>query len=281
MRIDGVYKAWLVAREMREAADGKEEREATATRETRMDRIIAAFLSCSDAVQNIARMLALSDVGEEGERSCWKRERAQNNFYELFNPRTPSDVFKRRMRMTRESFESLLDLVREDLAPRCRARRDFCSPRRTLCITLTRLAHGTSFLQLSETFAIGVSTAHRCYNRGVHAICALRDRFIMMPSSSADIEACIDSFACRGFPNACLAVDGCHVAVELTDQYNGLQDFICYKGYYSLNNIAYVDGKGMFKAVLCGWAGSSADGGVIKEMDFTRILQVSGELLWT
>lgn len=178
--------------------------------------------------------------------------------------------------MTRDSFEKLLDLVRADLEPRSRARGDFSSPRRTLCVTLIRLAHGTSFLQLSETFAIGISTAHRCYRRGIQAICNLKDRFIQMPSSYADLEACIETFAGRGFPNACLAVDGCHVPVELTDQYNGLQDFICYKGYYSLNNVAYVDGKGMFKAVLCGWAGSSADGGVIKEMDFTRILQASG-----
>lgn len=148
------------------------------------------------------------------------------------------------------------------------------SPRRTLALTILRLAHGLTYLQLGQLFAIGISSAHRCYVRGLEAICSLRERFIRMPSTERDIASCIASFSGRGFPNACLAVDGCHVKVELTDQFDALQDFICYKGFYSLNNIAYVDGKGMFRAVLCGWAGSSADGGLVKEMQFTRMLQV-------
>eukprot|EP00963_Diacronema_lutheri_P010602 scaffold1112_cov354-Pavlova_lutheri.AAC.2 len=38
--------------------------------------------------------------------------------------------------------------------------------------------------------------------------------------------------------------------------------------------MAYVDGNGMFRAVPCGWAGSCADGGVIMEMHFTKMLQL-------
>ena len=61
--------------------------------------------------------------------------------------------------------------------------------------------------------------------------------------------------------------------MELADKFHGLQDFIYYKGFYSLNNVAYVDGNGMFREVPCGWAGSSTNGGVVKEMQFTKMLQ--------
>ena len=67
-----------------------------------------------------------------------------------------------------------------------------------------------------------------------------------------DIKACIESFKERRFPNACLALDECHEPVEFANQYARLQDFICKKGFYSLNNIAYVEDGGRFRAVLCG-----------------------------
>ena len=153
--------------------------------------------------------------------------------------------------MNKESFRILLRLVRRDLELAPNARGDFKSPKQTFTLTLMGLAHGTSYLKVSERFAIAISTAHKCYTRGIAAICRIQSQFIRMPTTCVEIEACIHSISWRGFPNACLAVDGCHVKVEVADQNLGLQDFICYKGFYSLNNIAYVDGRGMFKAVLC------------------------------
>lgn len=276
MSDEGAYHAWIATRDKRDEEEAQEERAWRGERHRRMTRAVQAILSCNSVVHQIATGWVFHAGDMTNERKCWKIARAQNNFYELFKPETPVDTFKRRMRMTRESFEELLDLVSAVLAPGKRARGDFSSPRRTLSVTILRLAHGTSFFELGELFAIGTATAHKCYKRGTEALCSLKDRFIQMPSTAAHIDACIASFRHRGFPNACLAVDGCHVPVEINDQYDRLQDFMSFKGFYSLNNMAYVDGKGMFRAVLCGWAGSSADGGVIKEMDFTSILQVRG-----
>lgn len=113
------------------------------------------------------------------------------------------------------------------------------------------LAHGTSYLKVSERFAIAISTTHKCYTRGIATICRIQSQFIHMPTTCAKIEACIHIISWRGFAKACLAVDECHVKVEMADQNLGLQDFICYKGFYSLNNIAYIDGSEMFKVVSC------------------------------
>lgn len=270
-----VGRAWLETKGRREDDEDHQRRKRRQVHEACITNVTGGLLACMNGACEVSPALKQVVLGGGEERDSWKRERAQNNFTELFGERTTGDMFKRRVRMTRESFEALLQLVSDDLAPSQFARGDFMSPRRTLALTLLRLAHGTGFLELSESFAIGLATAHGCYKRGIAAICKLQEQFIREPSTVADVQQLIDTFSDRGFPNACLAVDGCHVKVELTDQYHGLQDFICYKGFYSLNNIAYVDGKGFFRAVLCGWAGASADGGVVKEMHFTKRLQVS------
>lgn len=151
--------------------------------------------------------------------------------------------------------------MRRDLELVANARGDFISPKRTLTLALMRLAHGASYFKLSESFAITVSIAHKCYTRGIPTICTIKVRFIRVPTTCPDVDACIQSFSWRGFPNACLPVDGCHVKVVLDDRNLGPHDFICYKGFYSLNNIAYIDGNGMLRAALCGWASSCVDVG--------------------
>lgn len=271
--VEKAFGEWKEVKERREAREEREKEERRRGQTRHLEKILEQLLVCVCTVAKESPVYVVQGSAEVGARECWKVNRRQNNFQELFE-NTPEDVFKRRMRMNKESFSTLLSLVHADLAPSRLARGDFMSPRRTLSLTLLRLAHGTTFLELCQQFAIGMSTAHSCYKKGIRALCRLQEQFIQVPKTSADVQGCIESFASRGFPNACLAVDGCHVKVELADQYLGLQDFICYKGFYSLNNIAYVDGKGLFRAVLCGWAGSSADGGVVREMEFTKSLQV-------
>lgn len=36
---------------------------------------------------------------------------------------------------------------------------------------------------------------------------------------------------------------------------------------HSSGKITYVDGKSLFKAILCGWEGSSANGGLVRAME--------------
>ena len=268
------YAAWLQMREAFEKDDADKEHERRQNMVEMLNTQQRALVMCLEVVSSVALNNALPNLVADHARSYWKLDRRQNNFEELFGERTDGQTFKRQMRMTEHSFEELLDLVQDRLQPSRFSRLDYMSPRRILTLTILRLAHGYTYHSLGQMFAIGISSAQKCYVRGVEAICSLRERFIRMPSTEADIAACVSSFNGRGFPNACLAVDGCHVKVELADQFHGLQDFICYKGFYSLNNVAYVDGNGMFCAVLCGWAGSSADGGVVREMQFTKMLQV-------
>eukprot|EP00963_Diacronema_lutheri_P010603 scaffold1112_cov354-Pavlova_lutheri.AAC.3 len=186
---------------------------------------------CLEVVSSAFANTALPNILEAQERSCWNLNRRQNNFEELFGKRTNEETFKRHMRMTESSFENLLDLVRDRLQPSPFSRLDYMSPRTILTLTVLRLAHGYTFHNLGQLFAIGVSSAQKCYAKGIEAICGLRVLFIRMPSTEADIASCIASFSERGFPSACLVVDGCHVKVELADHFDSLQDFVCYKGF--------------------------------------------------
>ena len=105
-------------------------------------------------------------------------------------------------------------------------------------------------MELIESSEIGLATTHGCYKRGRAAICKLHERFKRDPSTVADVHQLIESFSDRGFPNACLAIEGCHVKGELANHYHELQEFIWYKGFCSLKNKVYVDGKG-FSGQCC------------------------------
>ena len=203
--VENVFRIWAAGKERRERQEGDEEREAKRARNDRITRVMARLLACVQAANGASHVLVLPNaVGVGNERECWKRDRRQNNFTELFDDRTTDETFKRLMRMTRACFWKLLEYVESDLVPSPYARGDFMSPCRILCLTILRLAHGTSFLELSQTFAIGVSTAHSCYRRGIYAILQLKKHFIRPLLTVDEINACIESFKERGFPNACL-----------------------------------------------------------------------------
>ena len=208
------YAAWLQTSKASEK-DGEDKEH-----ERRQDMVEMfytqqrALVMCLKVVSGVAVNNALPNLVADHARSCWKLDRRQNNFEELFGERRDGQTFKRQVRMIEHSFEKMLDLLRDRLQPSRFSRLDYMSPRRIPALTILRLAHGYTYHNLGQMFAIGISSAQKCYARGVDAICSLRVRFIRMPSTEAHIAACVSSFSGQGFPNACLAVDGCYVKVE-------------------------------------------------------------------
>lgn len=105
---------------MREALE-KEDKEAERERRRVFSEGVQnrqhALAMCLDLVSSMVTNTTIPNAMGGGGRSCSKMVRRQNNSDELFGTRTDEEMFKRQMRMTEESFENLLRLVRDMLQP--------------------------------------------------------------------------------------------------------------------------------------------------------------------
>eukprot|EP00963_Diacronema_lutheri_P000037 scaffold1_cov375-Pavlova_lutheri.AAC.37 len=191
------YLGWLRMREASEEEDANVERERRVAYMRMVNHQQTAWAMCLDLVVSMTANGTIPCMARHESRSCWKMERRENNFDALFGMRTDEVTFKRQMRMTLNSFEKLLGLVEDMLLPSRFSRWDFLSPRRVLTLTILRLAHGLTYLQMSQLFAIGISSAHKCYAHWLGAIYSLRERFIRMPTTEREIATCLASFVRR------------------------------------------------------------------------------------
>ncbi len=195
------------------------------------------------------------------QRSCCRLLRNEG-WWDLIY-RGSDDRFKKSLRVTRETFYSVLNSIRKDIekdtitevpiSPECR-----------LAICLYRLGRGEYLYTIAELFGIGVSTVHNIVIEVSLAIVknlwksAVMDIF---PSNSDQITAkIIDMEQLWQFPCAWGAVDGCHLPIVCP---NGGQEsrkgYHNFKNFYSIVMMAIVDAKDRFVWVSIGFPGNSHD----------------------
>ena len=86
----------------------------------------------------------------------------------------------------------------------------------------------------------------------------LRKRYIVLPSTRADLEKAAGNFDKKiGFPHVIGCVDGTHIPI-IQPKANA-HDYFCYKMKYSLNCHTVCDQKGQFIDVEVKWPGSVND----------------------
>ena len=74
--------------------------------------------------------------------------------------------FKQRLRVTRETFNIILDHIREDIKKQPTNLKPFLTtPKQQLGLTLYRLAHGCSFSTVAGLFGVSISLARQTFNK--------------------------------------------------------------------------------------------------------------------
>ncbi|XP_074866900.1 protein NATD1 isoform X2 [Carettochelys insculpta] len=79
-----------------------------------------------------------------------------------------------------------------------------------------------------------------------------------------DLDTAIEGFAVMGFPNCFGALDGTHIPIRAPDHSGGR--YINRKGYLSVVLQAIVDSCGCFQDIYVGWAGSTHDACVFRNL---------------
>ena len=191
----------------------------------------------------------------------------------------PDNHFKAQLRVSRAVFAIVADGVRPLLPDnQCRNLALRHTTEFKLAVCIYHLAHGGSFLQTANAAGIGIATARKYVMAGCLAIVKGNLRRQYMPKPTPDsIRLVREEFALRrGIGNVAMVSDGTHVPWRPDDAFTA-EDFHNYKGWHSINVMAFVDSYYRFVDAEIGWPGRANDAGILEASPFVQRLRADRE----
>lgn len=191
----------------------------------------------------------------------------------------PDNHFRAQLRVSRAVFAIIAEGVRPLLPDnQCRNVGLRHTTEFKLAVCMYHLAHGGSFLQTANAAGIGIATARNYVLASCLAIVKgeLRKRYMPKPTPEA-IRLVREEFALRrGIGHAAMAGDGTHVPWRPDDAFTS-EDFHNYKGWHSINVMAFVDSYYRFVEAEIGWPGRANDAGILDASAFVHSLRADRE----
>ena len=191
----------------------------------------------------------------------------------LLNGNTLAEEWKKNLRMTKNDFLYLVNLVRIDLEPDPIPVRDALTPEKKVAMTLYYLKDQGSYLMTCNAFGVGKSTLSYVIKEVCHAInMRVGPNYLRLPRDESEMSNLIDNFHKKfGLPQVFGCIDGTHIPIKQPTENS--HDFFCYKMKYTLNCQAICDHKGQFLNVEIKWPGSVHDARVFANSDVNKMLQ--------
>ena len=121
----------------------------------------------------------------------WNLPRPCDSWFEIhFHRRNiPEEFFYRQMRMSRDTFDTLLTTLRHKLQREDTRLRNCIPPEKFLAIGLYRLAHGGSFENAGIARNVGKATAREAFTDVVNALYGFRNDFIKFPANEVETKS--------------------------------------------------------------------------------------------
>ena len=194
----------------------------------------------------------------------WTLPRPVESWFEIHytDRKIPGDYFRRLLRMNKESFDLLLNVIRNRLTRQNTILRNCLAPEKVLACGLPRLAHGNSYETIGPALKVGRTTAIEPFQDFVEALYELRNEYIKFPTTVAQTMRCIETFTDKSrLPNIVRAIDGIHI--KIISPRDSAVD------YFSRNQqhnfiIQAADGKGLFLDFAAGYPESLHDARVYR-----------------
>ena len=135
--------------------------------------------------------------------------------YTLIIKQIPPHYFKTQLRMDRDTFDVLLNLLHPSLLRQNTSLRDYIPPEKVLALGLYRLADGNSYSTIGANFGVGKSTVIEAVQDVTEALFDLRNEYIKFPVTEAETIASIETFSeLSDLPNVAGAIDGTHIEIK-------------------------------------------------------------------
>ena len=205
-------------------------------------------------------------------RGIFRDRKLHSEYYTLYQQLRDEEreVHYRYVRMSKERFDHLLNMVREKITKKNTRMREAISAEERLVITLRYLASGMSQQDLCYSFRVGRTTASNIVSDVCVALYDVLSPIYLKPPStknewrkiSNDFESLWDLPHCIG------AIDGKHIGIDCPKK-TGTKYFN-YKGFFSIILMAVCDAKYNFTLFDVGQYGSSNDSGALKVSEFGK-----------
>ncbi|XP_068129722.1 uncharacterized protein [Hyperolius riggenbachi] len=169
-------------------------------------------------------------------------------------------------------FDTLLEMVKDDLRKKDTTFRRAVTPQEQLLITLRYIATGQTYTSLHVTFRIGKSTVAGIVVRTSRIIWTrLRARYMPVPDTKKWEEIAQGFWTECKFPNCVGALDGKHIRIQ--KPVGSGSHYFNYKKYFSIVLMAVADADYKFVYVDVGSYDSSNDSGIFQRTTLCRLLE--------
>lgn len=186
-------------------------------------------------------------------------------------PNDEAEEFKYFFRASRETFDYICSLVREDLVSRppsglINIEGRLLSVEKQVAIALRRLASGESQVSVGAAFGVGQSTVSQVTWRFIESLEERAKHHLRWPDSGRMEVIKSRLEASFGLPNCCGAIDATHIIMTLPAVQTS-DDWCDPENNYSMLLQGVVDHEMRFLDVVTGWPGG---------MSVSRLLKCSG-----
>ncbi|CAH2001305.1 unnamed protein product [Acanthoscelides obtectus] len=193
------------------------------------------------------------------------------NFIPSQQLKSDEDKFQLYHRMSQNTYQLLLDLVKPSLTKQNTHYRGCVPAEERLLITIRYLATGSSFRAMSYIFKRGETTIGKIVNESCEAIWKVLQPIYMKKPSTNDWLSISQEFLQRwNLPNCIGAIDGKHIRIQ--KPMNSGSSYFNYKEYFSIHLMACADANGSFTTVDVGDYGRNNDSGVFRNSGLGQAL---------
>ncbi|KAG8716503.1 hypothetical protein FRC09_015670 [Ceratobasidium sp. 395] len=190
-----------------------------------------------------------------GPRGPYKKRNFMEDIERIFEDDSDRQ-FKSWARMSRQSFDRLLHLIKDDEVFKSKGRKPQVPVHYQLAAYLIRYGYETGS-KTSSKIKVSEGATYKCCKRVTRALRKLRPAYVSWPTNAEkrEIKLLYESF---GFPGAIGAIDGTYFRLLDKPKYRSMS-YYCRKKFYAINMLAVVDIDGRFIYYDIGWPGSVAD----------------------
>uniref|UniRef100_A0A3Q2YLC0 Protein ALP1-like n=2 Tax=Hippocampus comes TaxID=109280 RepID=A0A3Q2YLC0_HIPCM len=217
----------------------------------------------------VAFIVAVANAATPTVRRMWTRDRA-HCFWSTIQ-HLGDEQWKAHFRMTRETFDYLVELLAPAITRQTTNLRTPIEPRRRVAIALWWLATSGEYRTIACLFGVGLSTVCNIVRQVTNALVdTLHQRFISLPTGQR-LDATIAGFVERGYPQCAGAIDGTHIPIIAPR--DNPEDYHNRKGWYSIILQAVVDHNFCFTDVYVGCPGRTPDDRVFANSDLFKLAE--------
>uniref|UniRef100_A0A2M4CSQ9 DDE Tnp4 domain-containing protein n=1 Tax=Anopheles darlingi TaxID=43151 RepID=A0A2M4CSQ9_ANODA len=226
-------------------------------------------MDLSDDDELLLLLLSLAKKQTRTKRREWVSEflqaRPQMGEFQVLLE-SDEDKFFRHYRMSRQSFEDLHKLLKDEISVITTNYRTSITSKERLAVCLRYLALGGSQKHIADSYRIGRSTVSGIVSQVCEKIWQVLQPIYMAVPSREEWENTSMEFQARwGFPNCVGAIEGKHVHLRRPID----ESKVCsYKGFNSLVCLTVVDPMYRFLIVDVGSYGVNGENDILQESNF-------------